>query len=260
MKRWQDPPIEKRRDVPRPYYFIRPYVPRAGAAGLQRVQKRIPLGFVDETTMRRAQARKQEIMAPINQGKFILQAQIQFAAMVEKYREARLPKLGAATRNKYETHLKNHILPVFGRAEMADIDRQSIEAWLNREAGPHSHEVAGVNILERRERTALRPEMQRTSSLGALAKHESATGQIETVKGRDAGDKYNGLGWWALSDLRNILSAIFSAATDWACGRARIRALASTWARSRSGGRSASPALWICSGSWRRCRIPACCR
>jgi integrase len=174
-KRWQDPPIETRSDVPRPYYFIRPYVPRAGSAGLQRKQKRIPLAYLDEKRSTRwLEQRKQEIMAPINQGKFILQAQIRFAELVEKYREARLPKLGSAARKKYETHIENHILPVFGRAELADIDRQSIEAWLNREAAKHEH----VDV----------------------------EGEVH---------EYDGLGWWAQADLRTILSAIFGAATDW---------------------------------------------
>lgn len=169
MKRWQDPAIEIRSEVPRPYYFIRPYVPKAGSAGLKRVRKRIPLGFCDEMTMRKAHARKQEIMAPINQGKFILQAQIRFQDLIEKYREARVSKLGAATQKKYEGHLVNHIIPVFGNAELADIDQQSIEAWLATEAKSHTH-----------------------------------------------GEKqFRGLGWWALSDLRNILSAVFTAAIDW---------------------------------------------
>jgi hypothetical protein len=183
MKRWQDPPIEIRVDVPRKYYFIRPYVPRPGSAGLDRVRKRIPLGYCDEITKRQAQARKQEIMAPINQGKFILQAQIGFQDLFSKYQEARLPKLGSATRTKYETHIANHIFPVFGRAELVDIDRQAIEAWLTRESQPHTH------------------------------------GEIE----------YQGLGWWALNDLKNILSAIFSAAVDWGlwqaenpCARVRL--------------------------------------
>jgi hypothetical protein len=112
MKRWQDPPIETRVDAPRPYYFIRPYIPLAGTAGLERKRKRIALGFCDEMTMRQAQSRKQEVMAPINQGKFILQAQIRFHDLLAKYQEARLPKLGSATRNKYEAHIANHILPV----------------------------------------------------------------------------------------------------------------------------------------------------
>jgi integrase len=183
MKRWQDPPIEKRSDAPRPYYYIRPYVPRPGSAGLERVRKRIALGFCDEISMRKAQARKQEIMAPINQGKFLLQAQIRFGELVEKYRAARLPTLGRSTRDKYDSHIDNHILPVFGKAELADIDRQSIEAWLNRETEIHSH------------------------------------GERE----------FGGLGWWARQDLRNILSAIFSAATDWGlwqgenpCARVRL--------------------------------------
>jgi integrase len=119
--------------------------------------------------MRQAHAKKQDIMAPINQGKFILQAQIRFHDLVAKYQEARLPKLGSATRDKYGTHIANHILPVFGRTELGDLDRQSIEAWLAREAQPHRH------------------------------------GEAE----------YQGLGWWTLTDLKSILSAIFSAAADW---------------------------------------------
>jgi integrase len=183
MKRWQNPPIETRVDVPRPYYFIRPYVPRPASAGLDRVRKRIPLGYCDEITMRQANERKQEIMVPINQGKFILQAQIRFHDLLAKYQEARLPKFASTTRTKYETHIANHILPVFGRTELADIDRQSIEAWLAREAQPHRHGDA----------------------------------------------EYQGLGWWALKDLRGILSAIFTAAADWGlwqgenpCARVRL--------------------------------------
>lgn len=194
MKRWQDPPIKVRDDVPRPYYYIRPYIPEPGSAGLVRKARRISLGFCDETTKRQAEAKKQEIMAPINAGKFILQAQIRFADLAEKYREARMANLpspemttstrvglGSATRAKYETHLKNHILPVFGRAMLADIDKQTIEAWLNREAAPHEHKPYGPVVATK----------------------------------EDEPKKYEGLGSWALRDLRNILSAIFTAAKDW---------------------------------------------
>jgi integrase len=182
MKRWQDPHIEVRKDAPRPYYFIRPYIPRPGSAGLTRVRKRIALGFCDEMSIRQAKARKQEIMTPINQGKFLLQAQIRFGELVEKYRAARLPNLGKSTREKYETHLENHILPVFAKAELADIDRQSIEAWLNREATKHEHVFDGKD-------TDGRP----------------------VKKARE----FDGLGWWARVDLKNILSAIFTAAAEW---------------------------------------------
>lgn len=191
MKKWQDPPIEIRGKAPHQYYEIRPYVPRPGSHGLKPQRKRIALGYCAETTMRKAQARKQEIMAPINAGKFILQAQIRFSELVEKYRDARLPKLGAATRSKYESYIANHILPVFGGSELADIDRQSIEAWLVNEGKPHSHELWAGSITgpdaESRTRGALRLEAK----------------------------QYSGLGSAALQDARNILSAIFTAAADW---------------------------------------------
>lgn len=189
MDRYQDPKIELREDVKRPYYQIRPYVKEIGGDGYKRIRKVIRLGYADETTMRQAQKRKQDHMATVNQGKLVLQAQIPFSELVKRYREARLPKLGAATQKKYATHIENHILPVFGKAKLADIDRQSIEAWLNREAGPHSHGADASAVMA----------SKTPSRMGA----EKGSG------------KYSGLGWWALNDLRNILSAIFTAAIDW---------------------------------------------
>lgn len=139
-KRWQDPAILIRSDVKRPYYFIRPYIPVPGTEGMDRKQRPIRLAFVDEKpSERKLMALKQEAMAAVNQGKFLLQAQIRFKELVEKYREARLPKLEPATRERYESHLANHILPVFGKLELADINRQAIEAWLNREGLKHEH-------------------------------------------------------------------------------------------------------------------------
>lgn len=173
MARWQDPPIEKSRGK-RPFYYLRPYTSEVGTAGLKRARKRIRLGYVSQMTMRQAQQRKQEIMATINQGQFVLQSQIRFRDLAERYQKSRLPVLGAATQRKYETHLANHILPAFGPARLCDIDRQSVEVWLNTEAGGHEH-----------------------VSLDGPPR------------------KYAGLGWWALQDLRNVLSAVFTAAKEW---------------------------------------------
>jgi hypothetical protein len=66
VARYQDPKIEIRKDVKRPYYQIRPYVPVITENGV--VKRRVPikLGFVDETKKSEVKARKEEKMAPIN--------------------------------------------------------------------------------------------------------------------------------------------------------------------------------------------------
>jgi len=154
MTRWQDPKIQRRDDVARPFYYIRPFVPIVTADGVVRRQQRIQLGFCDEMRPRQAQAAKQEIMATINNGRMVLQSQIPFGAVLTQYLESHVPKLGSATQAKYRIHIRNHIQPVFQSMRMCDIDRPMVEAWLNT--------------------------------------------KMET------------LGWWARTDLRNILSAIFT--------------------------------------------------
>jgi Phage integrase, N-terminal SAM-like domain len=133
-QRWQDPKIQVRSDVSRPFYFIRPFVPVATAEGIVRRQKSIPLGFCDEMSMRKAQSKKQEVMATINQGRFMLQAQVTFSQITKRFLEVRIPQLAASTQAKYRTHIENHIEPAFGKLRMCDIDRPSIEAWLSYKA------------------------------------------------------------------------------------------------------------------------------
>ncbi len=130
-QRFQDPVIRVRADVERPFYWIRPYVPVFTSAGLERKQKSIPLGFCDEMTMREAKARKGQIMASINDGKFLLQSQVPFADVAAKFREIRFPQLGTAARRKYESLIATHVLPAFGRSRMCEIDRAAVEAWLS---------------------------------------------------------------------------------------------------------------------------------
>jgi integrase len=81
--------------------------------------------------MRQAQARKQEVMSTINQGKFMVQSQIPFSEIARRFLEARVPQLGVATQGKYRLHIENHIVPAFGKLRMCDIDTPMIETWLN---------------------------------------------------------------------------------------------------------------------------------
>jgi len=125
-QRYQDPKIQTRVDVSRPFYFIRPFVPVVTSDRIERKQKSIPIGFCDEISMREAKARKQQVMATVNAGRFVLQSQIPFGEIVQKFLDARVPQLGASTRDKYRTHIENHIRPVFDSLRMCDIDRPMI--------------------------------------------------------------------------------------------------------------------------------------
>src|ERR1051325_4412122 len=176
-RRYQDPKIETRNDVKRAYYYIRPYVPIVTEAGILRKQRKITLGFCDQISKRDAKARREQIMAPINAGKFMIQSQIAFDDVIQKFLDARVPQLGKAAQDKYRTHIENHIWPAFKGLRMCDIDRPTVEAFLNREADPHTHMI-GTDDEQIEER------------------------------------KFAGLGWWARQDLRNILSAIFTKAAE----------------------------------------------
>jgi integrase len=176
-QRYQDPKILTRTDVARPFYYILVSVPVVTPEGLRRKRQSFQLGFCDEITMREAKSRKQQILAPINAGNSIIQSQIRFRDLARKFEEARIPQLGAATQAKYRAHLQNHVLPAFRDMLLCEITKPTIEVWLNKKAEPQNITVQrnGVEAIVERE----------------------------------------GLGWWARQDLRNLLSAIFTQATEW---------------------------------------------
>lgn len=176
-QRFQDPKIQKREDVKRPFYFIRPYVPHLTGSGIERKKHSIPLGFCDEISIRQAKAAKQQIMATINAGKFLIQSQIPFREVCQQFLDRHVPTLGSAAQERYPLQIHNHILPTFADLRLCDITTQMIEAWLREKAGPH--------------------EWKRMKD-----------GEEITVS-------REGLGWWATSDLRGILSGIYRKAKEW---------------------------------------------
>jgi integrase len=176
-QRYQDPKILTRTDVSRSYYYILASVPVVTAAGLRRKRQSFQLGFCDEITIREAKARKQQILAPINAGRFLIQSQIPFKDVAAKFEDVRIPQLGAATQSKYRSHLHNHLIPAFGDMLLCEITKPTIEAWLNEKAQPQTvvTEPSGAKLTEACE----------------------------------------GLSWWARMDLKNLLSTIFTKASEW---------------------------------------------
>src|SRR6185369_7470628 len=122
-QRYQDPKILTRADVKRPFYYLLASVPVVTSEGLRHKRQSFQLGFCDETTMRQANARKQQILAPINGGRFLIQSQIPFKDVAKKFEDIRIPQLGAATQAKYRAHLQNHIRPAFNDSMLCEITK-----------------------------------------------------------------------------------------------------------------------------------------
>ncbi len=176
-QRHQDPKIQIRSDVSRPFYFIRPYVPIVTANGIDRRKKSIPIGFCDEISIREAKGLKQQIMAAMNAGKFVIQSQLPFRVICERFLTSHVPTLGSAAQERYPLQIRNHILPAFADMKLCEITTDVVQAWLREKSMPH--------------------EWRRMD------------GDVEVSV------QSEGLSWWTLSDLRGILSGIFTKAAEW---------------------------------------------
>ena len=162
-QRYQMPSVKKTA-ASKPQWYIRPWVDLLTNEGkLHRQPKRIYLGPVAEMGKRQAQAKRNQIMATINRADYVIQSQIRFSDFLDQYIEAHVLKednLAASTRQKYLTHIRNHIRPAFGDLMLCEIDTKRIDAWL----------------------------------------------EVKTKAG---------LSWATRTDLRNILSNVFTKADDW---------------------------------------------
>lgn len=130
-KKYQNPKLEVRRDVERPYYFVRVSVPILTEEGRRLQRQRRNLGFLDEVTVKQAKQERAHLLEIVNTGRVLVQAQIRFKDLARRFLDVRVPQLGFATQNKYRTQIENHILPAFGELRLCEIDRPSVEAWLH---------------------------------------------------------------------------------------------------------------------------------
>jgi integrase len=127
----QQPKIELRKDVPRPYWRLRLFVPTP--TGLRR--RNFDLGFRDETTRKQANKQRLELLAKVNRGELHDSGGLKFSGLVARFRELRLPSLKASTQALYEQHLEHHLLPSFGDYELEQINRLRIEQFLASKSG-----------------------------------------------------------------------------------------------------------------------------
>jgi integrase len=137
-KKYQNPKLETRSDVSRPFYFIRVSIPTLTPDG--RVRKRVVrvLGFVDDITKKEAFRRRGVELEAINSGRFMAHAQLRFGDIAQRFLDIRVPQLGFATQKKYKTQMTKHILPAFGKLRMCEIDGSHVEDWLRQK------ELAGL--------------------------------------------------------------------------------------------------------------------
>jgi integrase len=112
------------------------------------------------------------------QAKFVFQSQIAFRELVERFLALHVPTLGSATRENPQTQIKNHILPAFGDLRPCGTNRTIVGTWLNAKSAAH--------VVT----TRLRDGSEITKTCPALS-------------------------WRSRSQLRGILSGIFTKAQEW---------------------------------------------
>lgn len=131
MIRYQDPAIEISAGK-RPYYFVRAYVMTVEGNSASAVRRRLRLGYVsDFKTQYELKQAKQAVMAQINQGKFVIQAQIPFAGILKRYQEVHIPTLGEAVQGDYRQKIAKHVEPFFGRLATAAVTGDLVQQWIN---------------------------------------------------------------------------------------------------------------------------------
>lgn len=126
-RKYQNPKLEIRSDVKRPYYFIRVTIP--GIEGTRRRVAKI-LGFCDQMTRKDAQKTRAEVLDVVNAGRLFTQARMKFRDLAKQYKAARLPQFGSGTQQWQLSLIDNHLIPAFGEFQIIDIDKPAVEAFL----------------------------------------------------------------------------------------------------------------------------------
>src|SRR5581483_11547780 len=136
-RKYQSGKLEVRRDVARPYYFVRATVPRIDSATGEpnKVRPEHRLGFVDEMSQAEGEAARVRFLESINAGKFITQSNVRFKDLATRYKALRLPLLRIATRAQYTLQIDNHLLPAFSEKKLSEIGKQEIEEFLTAKMG-----------------------------------------------------------------------------------------------------------------------------
>ena len=135
-RQYQNGKLEVRKDVKRPYYFVRVTVPMIdGITGERKqVREKRALGFCNEITKREAMELRAELLKIVNQGRTLVQSQILFKDLAARFLKVRVPHFSASTQAQYQCHIDNHLLPAFGEMRLSDITKAAVEQVLTAKA------------------------------------------------------------------------------------------------------------------------------
>jgi integrase len=135
-KKYQNGKLQVRRDVARPYYFVRASVTRIDNLSGERKKAREEhkLGFIDEMSHKVAMKARAEVLETVNAGRFVAQSQIRFKDLVKRFSSIRLEQYGVATQAQYKYQIENHLLPAFGDLKLCELDKPAVEQFLTTKA------------------------------------------------------------------------------------------------------------------------------
>lgn len=137
-RKYQNPKLEKRTDVARPFYFIRISVVKITESGRKRKREVRFIGYVDKISAKEANRIRAEVLEVVNEGRALIQSQMRFKDVAKRFLDIRVPQLGFATQKKYKTQIEKHILPAFGELRMCELEASAVESWL------HEKEKSGL--------------------------------------------------------------------------------------------------------------------
>jgi integrase len=139
-RKYQNGKLEIRKDVARPYYFVRVTRPTIRPGGF-RSKRRVAeaLGFLDQISKKRAMGLRAKLLEEVNAHRMVAQSQMVFRDVATRFIDVRVPQLGVAVQKRYPSQIKVHLIPAFGDLKMGEIDTPSVEEWL------HSKEQAGFS-------------------------------------------------------------------------------------------------------------------
>lgn len=101
-----------------------------GEAKQVKREKFAALGLCSETTLRKAERKKAEIMREVNGQVYNIQSQIPFVDFVALYKERYLPTLKITTQRNYKVQLARLIEPYFAGKKLCDIKPEHVHQFI----------------------------------------------------------------------------------------------------------------------------------
>lgn len=197
-RKYQNAKLEVRRDVARPYYFVRVTIPTITDSG--RKLKRTPrtLGFADTISKKEAMKLRAQVLEVVNQGRVLVSSQIKFKDICKRFEDVRLPQLDVGTQSRYRSQIKTHILPAWGEFRMCDIDRAAIEEWL------HQKEQSGLGWWSREGLRGVMSSIFKTAKTWKLWQGDNPTQGVRLGKKNPVREKR----LLTVEQFRQILAAL----------------------------------------------------